>query len=240
MREIQDNNEIKQILLFIPWDDDVDLMMPREDYEYFISHYSSNRYKVIYTGNDKSYFYPFAKIYDTFTKISEHILSETQFGLYVDIFPIDGLPEDTNKAYRHQWSLRRLQMLLKNKYSPYDRKRTLVKQIFLPVVKTLLLPVRHQWLGNKIDDLAKKYKYSESDIVGILVWGYYFKQYKKEWLGQGVKIPFEGLMLSVPEKSQEILTEIYGDYMQLPPEEKRVSAHNFKAYYIDRMLKGGF
>lgn len=87
---------------FIPWDDDIDLSMPREDYEKFIALFPRDgRYRVLCSETERDYFYPFAKVADTHTRLSEENLTTIKNGgVSVDIFPLDGLPDDEKKRRR--------------------------------------------------------------------------------------------------------------------------------------------
>lgn len=262
MREITSQKEIKQILLnilkdfasfcdeqnlkyylafgtllgavrhngFIPWDDDLDIMMPRHDYEKFIDTYKSNFYKCIHIDNNNSYFYPFAKVYDTRTIIKEDIIASTEFGLYIDIFPIDGIADGNSKIQLFPSVI--LQKCMRNKYSSLSRKRSRIKQTFIHITKFLLKPFSLRFLGKEINKLAKKYSYVECNKVAVSVWGYDYQVYYKIMLGNGRKIQFEDGYYNAPDDWDAVLKLIYGDYMMLPPESKRVSVHEFRAYYV--------
>ena len=263
MREITDINEIKKILEqilinvvdfceknqlkyylgfgtllgavrhngFIPWDDDVDIIMPREDYEKFVDAYSSDKYKIIDLRTDEKYFYPFAKVYDTSTVIQENTAEHSDFGLFIDVFPLDGVPE-TNKFHLHRLVL--LQKLLMSKYKGADVKKTGIKRFFMAAARLLLKPVKSHNLACLIDRLASKYRYDKYDNVALVVWGYYYLVYKKSDIEPGTMHRFESFVYNVPGNYDAVLKATYGDYMQLPPPEKRVSKHGYRAYYIDR------
>lgn len=215
---------------FIPWDDDLDIMMPRDDYEKFIHTYSSARFKCVDVTSDENYFYPFAKVFDNSTLIQEEIIGSVNFGLYIDVFPIDGLPNNHTNSYLRNTVF--LQKCMRNKYSPLNRPRNKIKQVLIHVTKLLLRPFSLHFLGKKIDKLAQRTNYAESELVGIIVWGYDYLYFDKNYLGDGIKLQFESHMFNVPLRYSELLTKTYGDYMKLPPEEKRTSGHGYKAFYI--------
>lgn len=217
---------------FIPWDDDLDIMMPRKDYEKFIYNFSSENYKVISLRNDRNYIYPFAKVYDRRTQIIENITARQNFGIYVDIFPIDGLPKE-ELCVKHFKKLERYQNMLKSKYAPLSRKRVFYKQLLMPLYKLVLKAFSFEYLIRKINHQARKYDCSSNKYVGITVWGYYRQKYRKEWLDIPVKHKFEGREYNVPRRNEKILKVIYGDYMKLPPENERVYTHGYKAFVED-------
>ena len=91
---------------YIPWDDDIDIMMPRPDYERFVNEFNENRkdveYKVICSYNDSQFFQPFAKVVNTKTFLKEtYKRPVAQMGVYIDVFPIDGLPNDEQKREKY-------------------------------------------------------------------------------------------------------------------------------------------
>ena len=83
---------------FIPWDDDIDILMPRKDYETFCRNFKADGYSVILPGT-KGYVYPFAKVFDTNTIIKENIKTKPLFGVYIDVFPMDGIPSNNSIKY---------------------------------------------------------------------------------------------------------------------------------------------
>lgn len=214
---------------FIPWDDDLDIMMPRDDYERFINSYCSPKYKCVHLGNDSKYFYPFAKVYDVDTVIIEDIMFSSEFGVYLDIFPIDGVPDKKTHNYLRKPIL--LQKVLRHKYSPISRPRNKVKKVLIHITKLLLKPFSPHYIAKKINDSACLFSYNDCQNVGVLVWGYDYKTFKRSMLGKGTGMLFENNTFIVPNDYDEILKSIYGDYMVLPPVEKRVSVHCFKAFY---------
>ena len=120
---------------YIPWDDDIDISMPRPDYDKFIKIFNKpeNYYQVIDMSNNSKYGFPFAKVHDTRTLVNELQYSRDSFGVYIDIFPIDGVGED-KQVYR----ILKLRKLLHTKKANYYQ-RTLKKKIintFGKLIKT--------------------------------------------------------------------------------------------------------
>ena len=90
---------------FIPWDDDIDVGMPREDYEKFKELASNSdlsaRYAIEFPSGKKDFLYPYGKIYDTTTTLIEHTRYKTKRGIFIDVFPLDGIGNDKDEATRH-------------------------------------------------------------------------------------------------------------------------------------------
>lgn len=215
---------------FIPWDDDIDIMMPRPDYDRFLNEYQSPLCD-IKKPFDKNYSYPFAKVYDSRTVIIENTITKDEIGLYVDVFPLDGLPDNISKQTRHCKRIYFWRDLIKHKYSSFDRRRTKIKSFLIPITKFLLKPISYHAICKIIDSLSRKYPYDYSDDIGNHVWGYKFKNYKRHWMEPAQIGLFEGFHFKIPNDYDSFLRANYGDYMKLPPEDQRVTHHEFIAYW---------
>ncbi len=218
---------------FIPWDDDVDISMPRGDYERFLDMYQSERNVIFDTRYCKNYPYGFAKVCDRNTVVIEHIEEPCKFGVYVDIFPIDGLPNDAKLCRKHMKKLHWDFRVLAWKRMPRDKDLDIPHKIILVLAKSVLHIVPIRFLLRKLEYDVKKYSYTRSNYVGHLVspspWGSDIKP--KRVFENPVRHRFEDREFFVPGQVDEYLRLEYVDYMQLPPEEKRVAKHDFVAYY---------
>ena len=224
---------------FIPWDDDVDVAMPREDFEMFLKHVrglSSEFELVMPEGyNDGKAFFDFTPriIYKRSRRHSSD--EETAFyggklnHLWTDIFILDNIPDCPVKDRVTRFlqkciygmAMRRRYGIDYGKYGALDRLRVGVLSAAGRLVSLKRLIVMQDRLSKKYDDKpSKRYYYSnyQPDFLQVTL--------DKDWVGDGRRLPFEGHMLSVPRDYDSVLREIYGDYMQLPPEEKRVPSHH--------------
>lgn len=217
---------------FIPWDDDIDIMMPRDDYSRFVEVFKHEYYEV-HSLNDPSYFYPFAKVCDNRTKLVENTFIHSPMGIYIDVFPIDGVSLNIKEREKQHRYLAFLNRLLKHKYSPFNRKRTLIKKLFLPIVKLFLLPWDCNDISKKMEMYAQRNSFHSSEIVGCVIEDSEREDYffPKEWLGSNNKLLFEGIPFIVPQNTVSYLKLLYGDYMKLPPVNERVGKHSYKAYW---------
>jgi len=223
---------------FIPWDDDIDVWMPREDYEKFIDvecKKNHSRYKLFSPAYDKDYYYAFAKIVDTKTVLEEVGFQPIpDYGIYIDIFPLDNVPK---KHKIFLWSISVIQILrtasvnLHPKLNLTHRSRALIFKI-LGVLGRFFFFHKSVCLSNK---LVQLYNFRQTPFVGILVEGGYEKYiFDRKLLKSVIDIEFENELYPVPENYNAILTRIYGDdYMILPPLEKQKSVHSFKVRYKD-------
>lgn len=218
---------------FIPWDDDIDIGMPREDYERFLESYRSENYRLCDTRFDRKYPYAFAKVCDNQTVLLENIADPCDMGVYIDVFPIDGLPEDEALRRQHikriDWDMR----LIAWKRISWDKKVGAVHKIIQVLAKSILYVIPMRVLVRKLDNDVKRYPYAKSRYVGHMVtkaiWGSDVKP--REMFENPVAHVFEDREFRVPGQVNAYLRQEYGDYMQLPPEDKRVAKHDFIAYY---------
>ena len=218
---------------FIPWDDDVDIALPRPDYERFVDSYRSDRYEVIDSRFDKAYPYAFAKVSDKSTMLIENLAKPFPMGVYIDVFPIDGMPDDENERKRHlnriDWDMR----LLSWKRISKSRKVGAVHKLYQVIAKVMLAPFSISYFVKKLDKDVQHYSYEKSDHAGHLVtkaiWGKDAKP--KELFEKAVKHKFETGEFYIPEDFDKYLTLEYGDYMKLPPKEKQFTRHDFVAYW---------
>ncbi|HHW91057.1 MAG TPA: LicD family protein [Clostridiales bacterium] len=219
---------------FIPWDDDIDVSMPREDYDRLLNelekdlpaHLSLHHFK-----NTESYHLNFAKIFNKNTIIIE---KAGQFnyrigGAYIDIFPIDGVGNSYKTAVRKRKKLLLLLPFISISYLKLDKKkRPLWKNAAIWFSK--LFDTKK--LQYRLEKIVKKNSFQESSYVAMCVGQYRLGEIlPKEVYGTPVKLKFRDRYFNAPQDYDRYLSSIYGDYMRLPPEEKRISGHNF--VYVD-------
>ena len=214
---------------FIPWDDDIDIMMPRPDYERFLSLYKSNKYKVL-NPNVGMYFY--GKVYDTSTEVIENGIDYKKYspiGVDIDVFPLDGIVNDEKIIKRKVKKSAFLETLLRLSNQPIFYRKNKLKAI------NRIIP---RIIGSKnivklIENNAKEYKYYDSDYVirykdtpngnSCAIEKDVFKPIRKE---------FEGNMFNVPEGYDIWLSKFYRkDYLTYMPDEDQRRTHNRLTYF---------
>lgn len=216
---------------FIPWDDDIDICMPRPDYERFLQIYNSKKYKLYHALDGTGYAYPFAKVSDMRTTVNENINFAHSIGVAVDVFPIDGLSIDLAIAKKHHAKIRRLRNLINIKKIRFSKKRTLKRNVELFLLKIIIFGVPYHTLLHRLMCLMTKYDYSQSEYVADLDFGSENRIVHKRLFEGKVELLFEGKYFYAPKLYDELLTNIFGNYMQLPPIEKRKTHHSFNAYW---------
>jgi lipopolysaccharide cholinephosphotransferase len=221
---------------YIPWDDDIDIMMPRPDYDKFITLYGQTQYsyQVADISIDQSYPYPFAKAYNPQTSLVEYSTVKYDIGINVDIFPIDGLPENGKKRKTHLKKMILLKIIRNIKATKYNCNRTIIKTLFLIFLKIMLCVFPYKKIVIGIDKLSRKYNYADSKYVSSLYFGESIDRYfQKSIFEEFTCHEFEGSFFRIPLHYDLFLTAIYGDYMQLPPVEKRKTHHIYTAYRVN-------
>lgn len=217
---------------FIPWDDDLDIGMKRSDYEKFmkIAEYElSAPYSIHHYKNDSSYIYPYIRIQnDSISLRRDNTKNKTVQNLWVDIFPLDGVPQ--GKVQRFAWE-KTLYILrgLRN-VSCFDELVNINKEY--SGLKKLVVELAQRYniqkffntnrILAKIDNYLKSWSLEDNSYIGNPMGGHWFKEvYPKEYYLKTVPVIFEGIELSAPIEYKKVLEKMYGDYMLLPKEEDR-------------------
>ena len=231
---------------FIPWDDDLDIMMPRADYEklrrYFKKKYEG-KLKLCTRADTDRYIYGIYRVVDpsyVFENTNEYELGYDG-GAFIDIYPLDAFggegPEEEKRAAK------------------VFRKINAMNQVYgswmKPGAKTKIWrkPVKYLcWLYVKLFKGGKKYcrridrdfrdiieeEFSPDDAyVGVVAWDDRVVRYRREWFEETARLPFAGREFSVPADWDDVLKTYYGDYMALPPEKDRHPQHDYRLYAKD-------
>ena len=224
---------------FIPWDDDVDVMMPRPDYEKLFALLGDklldNRYELVSITNGKSDI-PFAKFQDTDILIQEEITKMNQY-LWIDIFSLDALPEDPERCHTLLKRANKLRDYYSMATCPIGTGTTPVKAI----AKIPLL-LYHRWknrdnhYAKELIDYCKIEDYESSKYIGGITWssGPCERMEKKDFFPP-VRIQFCGLLLQVSHNYDDYLKNMYGNYWVIPDEKHR-KTHKYKALIKEKQI----
>ena len=225
---------------FIPWDDDIDVGMPRADYERFIAEgqkYLPEWYFVQTMHSDPEWPANFAKIRDCRTTFIEKSVRHlnVNHGAYIDIFPLDFYPENRSKQIRFDFANRLLNLRIRRVFYRKPGMESVLKKTVRCSSSALALMI-HPSLKSAVKKQERLYRaVSHSNLLAnhCGAWG------KKEivpahWYGEGVLLQFEGIPVRAPKHYDKWLTQVYGDYMQLPPVEKRVGHHDYEVLDLDK------
>ncbi|MFR7821089.1 LicD family protein [Candidatus Pseudoruminococcus sp.] len=227
---------------FIPWDDDIDILMPRDDYEKLYKLWDNGkqeRFKLlrtdekIFTGNI------FTTIVDTETtcvKANQAHL-DIPFGIMMDIFPIDGCPKGKFKRTMQKlnamiYSLFLAQIVPEN----HGGIMALGSKFLLSIVRS---PKAREKKWRNAERRMSKYKIADCEYITELCEGVHSMQpeYPKEWFASAVYREFEGLQMPIPVGYDLYLKKAFGDYMTLPPKDKQIPHHDMILVDTERSYK---
>ncbi|MCH5190404.1 MAG: LicD family protein [Oscillospiraceae bacterium] len=220
---------------FIPWDDDMDVGMLRDDYEKFIKLAKTDlgsQFFLQTPETDSAYGLNFAKIMLKDTVLIEATAANNSVkGISIDIFPFDAVPESDSETAKHKrrtYFLRRL-LLAKQNYKVCGKKEY-VKRLVYFGLKVIALFYSREKLCEKLDSECERYNALNrmpEKIVNIGgAYGYDKETIRREWVDSTVELPFEDFTVAVPSGYIPYLEYFYGDYMTPPPEDKRYNRHS--------------
>lgn len=214
---------------FIPWDLDIDLAMTRKEYSRFRAVCQTDlaqAYSYLDLESNWNYPRPHALITAKNTKVHmkyDHLNpKQMQFGIYLDIFPLDNAPDDEDLRKKQAKKLRRIRRL-KQWRLPYSYSYKRWKRYAHYAVSALLAWISLPRLNRYQQKVMQQYDGTETECLCSMASGYpYEKQcMPKEIYGEPVLLDFEGRKYCAPQDYRQYLTRLYGDYMRLPPEEER-------------------
>lgn len=213
---------------YIPWDDDLDIYMPRASYERFLQQYHDDgRYRIYAPDRMKKYFYTFAKLVDTSTRLVEEETQGFTIGVYVDIFPLDYIDDDP-AVQQHIFDKKKLLYKIRRckiaKSNPLRSKLGYCCYKMLPVTVTHLEKMIYRLIATS----SPTRTVCNLTEAGPLTIKGCFPAADVE---RQVEIEFEGRKFMTMAGYDDYLTHTYGDYMKLPPVEQRVT-HRFEAYWL--------
>lgn len=224
---------------FIPWDDDIDLIIPRPDYERLIRLFNKQIEHYIletpYSGDD-FFPYSYAKLYDTNTTMTEHLRRDCKRGISIDVFPLDGIGNSISEAKKNYEKFNRIQNFALTQICAVRNDRSKLKNLAITISR--LIPEKFvdiKKLTIKMDKVSSSFGYENNDYVMNFTSTYRLKDVLPKYIyGDPVLYPFEGIMVYGVEKPNEYLTHLYGDWKKLPPKEKRHSAHDFEELNLEK------
>lgn len=220
---------------FIPWDDDIDLSMTRENYEKFIQLFSEkqSRYKLLSLETDDQYFNNFIKIVDPTTKIIDTRNTKTyDSGVFIDIFPMDTF-NDT-KVVDICYKLESFKLLSFSKHKNIVYGDSKLKDLIRTLFWLLLRPVSPRFFANQIEKQIQRYRVENGKYIAFIPSKAKEKEiFPRDMFDELIETTFEHLVLPAPKHFDAVLKQFYDDYMTVPPKEKQIYIHEFEAYKLE-------
>jgi len=221
---------------FIPWDDDIDVGMPRPDYirlaKLLKKHTGRYVLETPYTER-MDFYYPISKLYDTETTLVENTRYKVKRGIYLDIFPLDGTGNSEEESMSFFRNIKCQRNLLLALTTGIREGRNFWKNAAI-----LLMRCVPDWLLNKkrmllsLDKLSQQKSFDQSEWVGNMMGNWMERELMpRQVLGTPTQYLFGSLKVFGPEDYDGYLTSLYGNWRELPPPDKRKSHHDY--LYID-------
>lgn len=227
---------------FIPWDDDIDIMMPRKDYEellsYFLAHKEDNPYLELFNPETCSdYPYMISRFCDNRYLLEVENEKPYGIGIFIDVYPLDGLGDTLADAIHFG---RKGDILSTFCYQStrihYDSVtltsgHKLLKAIVKIPVYCIAKIIGKNYFQRQLNKLIR-IPYDDAAYVGPVVWlvGGEENIFPRKWFDELIDVPYEQYNFKVPKLYDKFLRKMYGDYMQLPPEKDRVGHHFYKGF----------
>lgn len=225
---------------FIPWDDDIDVGMLRADYERFLHEAQPllpEYYFIQCRETEPELLNNFAKLRDSRTTFIESSMRNQKInhGVYIDIFPLDYYPEKAWKQAVFDFRLKVLGLRIRSAFALPEENRKSKPVEWMLKTASAVLSLCYPTVEDALDARDKLYKSVPGSRWIANLGGAWGKKEiaPAEWFGEGTPREFEGIKTTIPIQFDQWLTQVYGDYMRLPPVEKRVAHHYTEVIDLD-------
>lgn len=224
---------------FIPWDDDIDIIMLRDQYDRFLRLFPEKADEMglfLASPYSSDHYYPheYSKVCDSSTILIERMSKiDSNLGVYIDVFPLDNVPDGKIQSRIFHLKTRLFRRLLNAANTnlstdDYTKHYNASKQVMIKLLHAV--PIR--WTFNRYEKMVHQYKCKKSRYVmqlesdsGAI--------HEKNWFNKTILHKFEDGEFCIPEQYDPFLRHLYGDYMKLPPADQQIPHH-----VIDVWMKG--
>ncbi len=216
---------------FIPWDDDIDIGMPREDYNELIKYMQypikKNNYVLEIPLQSEDFVYQYCKLYDYTTTLIENNRYKTKRGIFLDIFPLDGIGNTLEESKKNFKTIDRMNNYILTKTCALSSHRKFYKNFAIVLSRYVPFP-KWQSTLRKLERVCTSRSFDNCTFVANLVGNWHEKEIiKREWMGRPILYDFENIQIYGPQDAESYLKGLYGNYMQLPPIEKQKTHHDY-------------
>lgn len=223
---------------FIPWDDDIDIIMPRPDYEFFLKTYKSTRFKLCSQYCTDSYL-TFSRVYDDSDTYSVSCVPHCSYesGVWIDIFPVDGVSDEHLNFIKQVdcltslWHRQIANRTAKASVKSYSNAHEIIKFLIKKTIRLGGFNIKR--INARMTDIAKTYQYgTTSHWSQLACMDDGTKNYQLlEDFNSTILLPFEDAYFLVMNGYDRVLTNIYGNYMVMPPEGQRCPKQSHVLFY---------
>lgn len=218
---------------FIPWDDDIDIQMPRPDYDRFLHYMDTHKnelgnLRAFNRTNTKYYWYGITRVCNTDYEIHKNNERDCGMGVFIDVYPLDGV------GIKYEDAVELLRKTGKIHFKLYWASVLKVKYSFIHPRSSLRLLLARilgsKFFIRKIDRIIAKCDYDSSNYLGLAAWDASPQIYNKNFFDDRIKVRFDDTEFYAPKEYDYILRMTYGDYMKLPPKSEQVAHHGYVAF----------
>lgn len=221
---------------YIPWDDDIDVYFMREDYERLIRLFPDvykDNYELICLERDKDWDRAYARMFNNKTLLLEEAKEKKRIGIGIDVYAIDYVPDEMKDWQRYNKRRFFYQNVFSLKSMLVNRNRSFLKNTTIVIAHFILLPFRRRSIAIFLNKFAQKnnpyyHTYACECVQGMITGK---RRFKASDFDIVIDWPFEDRVFKIMKGYDDYLTNAYGDYMELPPVEKRIAHHAFRAYW---------
>ncbi len=229
---------------FIPWDDDIDVAMPRDDYERLkelVANKDTGIYEFEFPGENRDFVYTYGKMYDTTTTLIENTRYKTKRGIFIDIFPLDGLANREPVAIKRFNFLKRKVNFIMTTTCAWRKGRKLHKNLAIMLMRCIpQFIVNTKKLMLSFHKECQKKSFDEHVYVApcaAIDYGAQRTVARHEWFGAPKEAKFENQIIFIPDMADEYLTALFGDWRTPPPPENQVTHHEFIMIDLNKSYK---
>lgn len=221
---------------YIPWDDDIDVYMEREEYKKFINYFPTNykkKYVFACLETNNQWHIPYGKLYDNRTIMIENAKDWLPIGVNIDIFPVDAVPDKEGMWNNYNKVRIFLRDIIRFKESKPHKRNSFFKNIAIILARMIMHFISRRFHAKIISWYSQLFNTKKTanrlfeNVQGI----FQKKPFDKKDFEETILHKFEDRELLIMKGYDHYLKCGFGNYMQLPPIEKRVSHHNFQAYW---------
>ena len=220
---------------FIPWDDDIDIVMLREDYNRFLNIYKDKgKYRLINFENEPKCPFMITRVSDDRYQLISDYGPQYKIGTFVDVYPLDKVGEKVEEAKYaskicRKYSSRLNKSLERNIIGVIKDTHNGIKKWLLLFTYFVPKIMGASYYRNKLLGLEKQFNQGKSKYLGCVTWAMLKTEYYDcSWFEETIDMKFEELNVMVPKEYDKILTQNFGDYMKLPPEKDRIAHHYYR------------
>lgn len=228
---------------FIPWDDDIDIGVPRKDYNKLVELIGNKKVEHYYLETPESesfeFRYPYSKLYDTDTTLIENTWPKLKRGVFIDVFPLDGFG-NTEKVCLENWStVSKKTNFIWARMCALRKKRSIKKNLAIIVAHAIpRFIAKDKQRLKEINNLASKNDFNSMAFGGNTFGNWGQKEIMaSDIMGKPTLYQFEYIKIFGAENYEAYLSHMYGNWRQLPPIEKRVTHHDFVGLDISKSYR---